>query len=93
MMKQEFNRIVKEKGGEEVANQAEYNIIETVYTWYDERLTKAKTADLYLTFGMKVFYDMLPRAEKIRDIQSEIDALNKKIRELEEYKEGVITGN
>ena len=83
MMKQEF---------EKLANisiqlaQSEYEVIETVYTYYPSiHHTKGKeqVAELYKTFGLRIFEDMLKRAETIESIQNKIIEHKQKIAELE----------
>lgn len=87
MQKQEF----EEKIGKPVTDE-QYKAIETVYIWHPSvRNTSGKdeVAELYKSFGMAIFYDMLPRAMKAKDLdeqlqkaQGEVQRIQKKIEEL-----------
>ena len=66
-------------------DQCEYEVIETVYGFYPgihHVKGKEQVAELYKTFGLRIFEDMLKRAEAIRDIEDEIIQCKKKIAEL-----------
>lgn len=72
MMKSEFDsRILTPVTPEE------YEIIETVYTYYpdNEKLDKDLAATLYNTFGMRVFEDLYPRAKRVKDLDEQIHKL------------------
>lgn len=80
MLKSEFINLI----GKNI-KQEEYDIIEKVYTWYDDNnLTKQFTATLYNTLGIKVFIDMLPRAEQIEQLDRQLQKVNNQQRELTE---------
>lgn len=58
----------------------EYELIETVYMWHPAiRNTSGKeeVAELYKSFGIVIFYDMYPRAMKLKEIDEEIRSLNR----------------
>jgi len=61
MMKSEF----EERIGTTIPEE-EYEIIETVYTWYDDSLDKDETARLYSLLGIAVFRDMYSRAVELQ---------------------------
>ena len=87
MIKEEFRDLV----GLEVSDE-EYAVIEKVYQFHpsiSEVSGKEEVAKLYKSFGMSVFYDMLPRAEKncelvrqLRQAQAEADRIKQEMEEL-----------
>ena len=87
MMKEEFEGKIKGT----ILNE-EYEIIETVYMWYDESMNKDDVASLYRKFGIKIFKDLLPRAERIRDMERKIDGLMAEVAHLNEEREMIIKG-
>ena len=67
MQKREFEKMI-----EQPVSDAEYKVIETVYQWHPsvkEVSGKEEVAELYKSFGMAIFHDMLPRAEKNRELE------------------------
>lgn len=86
MMKSEF---------EELCNctisAGAYSVIETVYNFHPSISNtdgKQQVKMLFDNFGIAIFYDMLARATKCRDIEQRINDYNAKIYELKkEYKE------
>ena len=67
MQKREFEEMI-----EQPVSDAEYKVIETVYQWHPsvkEVSGKEEVAELYKSFGMAIFHDMLPRAEKDRELE------------------------
>ncbi len=69
MEKREFEKRV----GQTVSD-ADYEVIETVYQWHPsvkETSGKEEVAELYKSFGMAVFHDMLPRAEKNHELENQ----------------------
>lgn len=69
MQKREFEEMI-----EQPVSDAEYKVIETVYQWHPsvkEVSGKEEVAELYKSFGMEIFHDMLPRAEKNRELESQ----------------------
>ncbi len=70
MIKEEFRDLV----GLEVSDE-NYAVIEQVYQFHpavSEVSGKEEVAELYKSFGMLVFYDMLPRAEKNRELERQL---------------------
>lgn len=81
MMKEEFRGMVHRP-----FTSDDYQIIEKVYMYHpsvSDLDGKKEVACLFDMFGITVFYDMLPRALKCRDIQGRISSLTRKIQELE----------
>ncbi len=67
MQKREFEEMI-----EQPVSDAEYRVIETVYQWHPsvkEVSGKEEVAELYKSFGMAIFHDMLSRAEKNRELE------------------------
>lgn len=61
MQKQEFEERI-----ERTVTDEQYKVIEEVYMWHPSiRNTSGKdeVAELYKSFGMTIFHDMLPRAQ------------------------------
>lgn len=87
MRKREF----EERIGKNISD-ADYGIIETVYQWHPSIRNvsgKEEVAELYKSFGMTIFFDMLPRAEKaceldgkLRHVQSEAERIKDEIKGL-----------
>ena len=80
-MKQEFeNRIGA------TVSESDYHIIETVYTFHpaiDNVMGKDQIATIYKTCGMRVIRDMLPTAERAREIESKMTKLRTQLCECE----------
>lgn len=71
MTKEEF----KKAANIEEITEAEYKIVEYVYTWsplISETEGKQQVALLYNTFGIAIFKDMTERAEKAEKIENEM---------------------
>lgn len=87
MQKQEFEERI-----ERTVTEEQYKIIETVYMWHPSiRNTSGKdeVAELFKSFGMAIFHDMLPRAkkaqeldERLRAAQREVDRIQEELKEL-----------
>lgn len=67
MLKEEFESRI----GQEVTWD-EYKIIDTVYTWYPEDMSKDRIAEIWKVGGMRVIKDMYPTAARMVDIDSRI---------------------
>lgn len=70
MQKREFEEMI-----EHPVSDAEYRVIETVYQWHPsvkEVSGKEEVAGLYKSFGMAIFHDMLPRAEKNHELENKL---------------------
>lgn len=87
MCKEEFQNLV----GMEVSYE-DYKIIEKVYNFHpvvNEVSGKKEVAELYKSFGMVVFYDLLPRAEeycelneRLNQAQAEVNRIKQEMEEL-----------
>lgn len=77
MMKHEF---------EELANmtvdEKTYEAIETVYMYYPNMEVKEQIVGLFKTYGMVLISDMLPRATKIKELETQKLEIACKIRDL-----------
>ena len=84
-------RELEERIGKSVSD-ADYGIIETVYQWHPlirNTSGKDEVTELYERFGITIFLDMLPRAEKafelegrLRCVQAEENRIKEEIRDL-----------
>lgn len=87
MKKEEFEELA-----DMTVSDSDYEIINKVYTFHPTvRGTSGKNeiAELYKSFGMTIFYDMLPRAEKncelerrLRQVQEEEEWIKREICDL-----------
>ena len=82
MQKQEFEERI-----ERTVTDEQYKVIEEVYMWHPSG--KDEVAELYKSFGMTIFHDMLPRAKKaheldelLRNAQREVQRIQEEIEEL-----------
>ena len=81
MLKTEFQALIDDEITDE-----DYLIVERIYMNYPGVCNtngKEQVAQLYLMFGIKIFLDMLPRAEKILCIEDEIRELRYEVLEKE----------
>jgi len=84
MMKQEF----EERIGYEITDE-EWEIVETVYMWYAEELTKDDIAHLW-RLNKNIVYDMYPRAKKIKELTEESERIIREIEELKKKREEIV---
>ena len=79
-MKTEFQERINQP-----ISDSDYAIVETVYTWHpsiDSCNGKDQLAYLYDNFGMRIIRDMLPTAEKSKDLLKRIEKLNAEVKQL-----------
>ena len=91
MEKREF-----EKRIEQPVSDAEYRVIETVYQWHPsvkEVSGKEEVAELYKSFGMAIFHDMLPRAEKNRELENKLRHAQAEVERIKAEMGGLSRGN
>ena len=91
MQKREFEEMI-----EQPVSDAEYKVIETVYQWHPsvkEVSGKEEVAELYKSFGMAIFHDMLPRAEKNRELESKLRHAQAEVERIKEEMEELSRGN
>lgn len=70
MEKKEFEEMVGQ-----VVSDEDYKIIETVYQHHPvirDVSGKEEVAELYKSFGITIFYDMITRARKFQDLESQL---------------------
>lgn len=82
MQKKEFEEMV----GNPVSD-ADYDVVGTVYQWHpsvSETSGKEEVAELYKSFGITVFLDMLPRAKKNRELSMEFGRLRAEMKRVQE---------
>ena len=85
MQKREFAEMI-----EHPVSDAEYRVIETVYQWHPsvkEVSGKEEVAELYKSFGMAIFHDMLPRAERARCLEEKLHRAKKEVEQIREEME------
>ena len=90
MQKREFEEMI-----EQPVSDAEYRVIETVYQWHPsvkEVSGKEEVAELYKSFGMAIFHDMLPRAEKARCLEEKLHRAKKEVEQIKEEMETLACG-
>ena len=67
-------------------NQEDYNVIEEVYVNHPSISNKAEIAAIYnLPGGMRIIRDMLPTANKAREINDKRMSLRGQLRELDRW--------
>ena len=91
MQKREFEEMI-----EHPVSDAEYRVIETVYQWHPsvkEVSGKEEVAELYKSFGMAIFHDMLPRAEKNRELESRLRHAQAEVERIKAEMEELSRGN
>ena len=91
MQKREFEEMI-----EQPVSDAEYKVIETVYQWHPsvkEVSGKEEVAELYKSFGMAIFHDMLPREEKNRELESKLRHAQAEVERIKEEMEELSRGN
>lgn len=91
MQKREFEEMI-----EQPVSDAEYRVIETVYQWHPsvkEVSGKEEVAELYKSFGMAIFHDMLPRAEKNRELENKLRHAQAEVERIKAEMEELSRGN
>lgn len=81
MLREEFENLV-----DNVISPEVFEKINTVYVWHpsiSDTKGKDQVAYLYINFEMQVIEDMLPRAQKIMELEQKISNCKTRIRELE----------
>lgn len=87
MQKKEFEERI-----ESTVTDEEYSVIEEVYMWHPSiRNTSGKdeVAELYKSFGMTIFYDMLPRAKKANELDGLLRNAQREVQRIQEEIEGL----
>lgn len=74
MMKHEFEELIQAQ-----ITESHYNIIEKVYMYHPAVGDKNTIALLYKSFGMTVIGDMLPRAERVEELERSLQILNSEV--------------
>lgn len=82
MQKQEFEERI-----ERTVTDEQYKIIEAVYMWHPSiRNTSGKdeVAELFKSFGMTIFHDMLPRAKKAQELDEQLRVAQRAVAKIQE---------
>lgn len=88
MKKREFEYLI----GEDISDE-NYKVIETVYKFHpsiQEVSGKDEVAELYKSFGMTIFLDMLLRAERNRDLERDLSYAQAIVEQIKEEKEKLL---
>lgn len=64
MMQVDFEEILGKK-----VTESDFRMIEVVYMWHPSNLSKEAVAELYKKFGMALIKDMMPRADKMKELE------------------------
>lgn len=91
MTKSEFEYLIHGSVTDE-----EYQLIEEVYMYHPAIRTasgKEEVAELYKSFGIVIFYDMYPRAQKAKEIEEHIRLIDKTRAELVDELKRLKKGN
>ncbi len=91
MQKREFEEMI-----EQPVSDTEYRVIETVYQWHPsvkEVSGKEEVAELYKSFGMAIFYDMLPRAERNCELEKQLRHAQTEVERIKGEMEDLSRGN
>lgn len=73
----------------------DFEVIETIYRYHpaiDVTFGWEKIADLYANFGFSVIMDMLPRAEKMRYMEKQLEVIESTLAGLREEMDAVRKG-
>lgn len=82
MQKREFEERI-----ERTVTDEQYKIIEAVYMWHPSiRNTSGKdeVAELFKSFGMTIFHDMLPRAKKAKELDEQLRVAQRAVAKIQE---------
>lgn len=82
MQKQDFEERI-----ERTVTDEQYKVIEEVYMWHPSiRNTSGKdeVAELYKSFGMTIFHDMLPRAMKAKELDEQLRKAQREVQRIQE---------
>lgn len=82
MQKHEFEERI-----ERTVTDEQYKIIEAVYMWHPSiRNTSGKdeVAELFKSFGMTIFHDMLPRAKKAQELDEQLRVAQRAVAKIQE---------
>lgn len=91
MQKQEFEELI----GRDVSD-GDYAVIERVYQWHpviSNTSGKEEVAELYKSFGMVIFYDMLPRADKAFGLENQLYRAKAEVERIRAEMEELSRGN
>lgn len=91
MEKKEFEERI-----ERSVPDADYKIIEMVYQFHPsirETSGQEEVAELYKSFGMAIFYDMLPRAEKNSELEKQLLHAKAEVERIRDEMEELSLGN
>lgn len=91
MIKEEFQDMIGQ-----IVSDEDYKVIEKVYQFHpavNEVSGKEEVAELYKSFGMTIFYDLLPRAERNCDLEKQLRFAQARVRHIEQEMEKLRQGS
>lgn len=91
MIKKEFEDMIGQ-----IISDRDYEIINKVYQFHpmvNEVSGKEEVAELYKSFGLAIFYDLLPRAERNCDLEKQLRFAQARVRHLEQEMEKLRQGS
>lgn len=89
MLRNEFDHLID---GYTISDE-DYKIVEVVYTWHPSVENKMDIARLYLmNGGMRIIRDMLPTAQRLCNIDTELARHEREIEILKDLREDILQG-
>lgn len=91
MIKKEFEDMIGQ-----IISDRDYEIINKVYQFHpmvNEVSGKEEVAELYKSFGLAIFYDLLPRAERNCDLKKQLRFAQARVRHIEQEMEKLRQGS
>ena len=67
MMQCEFEKLLGK-----IVPEADYRLIEIVYQYHPSNLSKEAIVALYTEFGMLLIRDMIPRSDKMKELEENL---------------------
>lgn len=88
MMQCEFEALLGAK-----VPEADYRLIEVVYQWHPSNLDKNSIVALYKEFGMSLIRDMLPRSDKMKELEERLHKAQHEVWICQKLMEAVKNGH
>ena len=82
MLQQEF----EERIGQSITWE-DYQIVDTVYSWYPVDMSKDQMAEIWKIGGMRLIKDLYPTAARMMELQERIENVTKRMEALRRAKE------
>ncbi len=91
MIKEEFQDMIGQ-----IVSDEDYKVIEKVYQFHpavNEVSGKEEVAELYKSFGLAIFYDLLPRAERNCELKRQLHCAQEKVGHIKQAMEELAHGS